>query len=708
MKDYAVVFTLLSLVPLVHAETASLDGFGDTAFLSEQVFSAARMDQAKEDTPGAVTVITGDQIRDLGIKTLAEVLRLVPGFNIKYDGNVPYVNRGTTVPTPRRLQVLVDGVSQVNAIVGIVLYDIIPVPLENISKIEVVRSQSTASYGANAFLGSINIVTRHPDDRIGTELHALGSDRGWSGYAGHATQMGNTSISLDYKQYQYDRYDSRMHSDLAKNDDMNVETFAFQSISKIAQNSLKLSAATAMGSVEEDVAQTAFGINYPIAELTSSDISLSYEIPSNNHTVTFGGHMSSKEQDYHWDVCGPKGFFYPALGESYKELLSSGFDLTNPNITSLGSLFEFGEIVAELLADPTSYETVCGETNTDYEYQIYVLEVRDIWRINSQMRLSSALQLDHRTMKSETYGNGTTSLEKTKAFTNMEYMLGNMITLNAGAFIESLGYGFSDAQVSPRVGVNFHLTPYSTVKMVASSGKRLIDGIELIDNIKVPTHFDYEVYGSKVQSAFFGYFTTYNNPNHVESITSLELIYYYQDSEGEFEARIFNEEMTNIYNYNNFLVRSQIADQRIERNGLELSAVKNFEDLTLRLTAYYLESKSDEVIFDQYELYGGSAYIIKAFPGNITTSVGYYGTGKFYYGTSTGISPEEDRLFNEDGRLDLRVSKKWGLRDTFVDVEAIYSYHKDSYERPDYYGGVEDSAQKDSPHEFTLGASLYF
>lgn len=704
MKDRLLAFLLLSFTSVSHA----MDGFGDVSALSDQVFSAARMDQPREDTPGAVTVISGDEIRDLGIKTLAEVLRLVPGFNVQYDGNVPYVNRGTTVPTPRRLQVLVDGISQVNAIVGIVLYDSIPVPLENIAKIEVIRSQSTASYGANAFLGAINIITRHPIDRIGTEFHGLSSDRGWSAYIGHSTQIGETSFSIDYKQYQYDRYDSRIYNGLPKNDDMAVDTFSVQSISKIDINSLKFVLAGTKGSVEEDVAQTAFGITYPIADLTSSDILVNYEMPTDSHTFSVGAHMSTKDMEYHWQVCGPQGFFYPALGESYKELLSSGFDLTDITFTSWDSLLEFGGIVADLLADPTSYVTVCGETNTDYKYQIYAIELRDIWSVNENMRVSSALQIDHRSFESETYGNGKTSLEKTKFFTNMEYLLGDMVTLNAGAFIESLDYGFSDPQISPRVGINFHLTPYSTIKFVASNGKRLVDGIELIENIKVPTHFDYDVYGSRVQSAFFGYFTTYNNPNHVENITSLEAIYYYQSPHAEFEARVFNEELTNIYNYNNFLIRSQVPDQQISRNGLELSATRSMGDVTLRFTAFYLESESIEVIFDQYDLYGGSAYVIKTFPGDITASAAYYGTSKFYYGNQTAISPKEDRLFNEVGRLDLRVSKQWAFSNSAVGLELLYSHHHDSYERPDYIGGVEDSAQKDTPHEFTLGLTAQF
>ena len=708
MKEYVVALTLLSVVPLAHAGNASIDSFGDHSLLSAQVFSAARMDQPLEDTPGAVTVINGDEIRDLGIKTLAEVLRLVPGFNIQYDGNIPYVNRGTTVPTPRRLQVLVDGISQVNAIVGIVLYDSIPVPLENISKIEVIRSQSASSYGANAFLGAINIITRHPIDRIGTEFHGLGSDRGGSAYVGHAAQLGDTSISVDYKKYQYDRYDSRVYNGLPKNDDMTVDTFSLQSITKIDSNSLKLAMAGSMGSVEEDVSQTAFGITYPVAKLTSSDVSINYEIPTKSHTFSVGAHLSTKDMDYHWAVCGPQGFFYPALGESYKELLNSGFDLSNISFTSLDSLLEFGQVVAELLADPTSYVTVCGETNTDYKYQIYAVELRDIWSVNQSMRVSSSLQLDHRSFESETYGNGTTSLEKTKFFTNMEYMLGDMMTLNAGVFVESLDLGFSEPQISPRVGINFHLTPHSTLKFVASNGRRLVDGIELIEDIKVPTHFNYDVYGSRVQSAFFGYFTTYNNPNHVENITSLEAIYYFHSHEAEFEARIFDEELSNIYNYNSFLVRAQVPDQQISRNGIEFSATRSLGDITLRFTAHYLESESQEVIFDQYELYGGSAYIIKKFPGDLTASAAYYGTSKFYYGTETGISPKEDRLFNEIGRLDLRVAKRWTFSNSAIDLELLYSRHNDTYERPGYIGGVEDSAQKDSPNELTFGASLYF
>ncbi|GAA5164735.1 hypothetical protein GCM10025770_19150 [Viridibacterium curvum] len=137
------------------------------------VISASRMPQSLDRAPGSVTVIDGDLIRASGYRDLARIFRLVPGMQTGQErGNnywVSYHGLGNNFPS--ELQVLVDGRSIYSlASFGGVDWTNLPVTPDEIERIEVVRGPNAATYGANAFMGVINIITRHtaqsPDGRL--------------------------------------------------------------------------------------------------------------------------------------------------------------------------------------------------------------------------------------------------------------------------------------------------------------------------------------------------------------------------------------------------------------------------------------------------------------------------------------------------------------------------------------------------------------
>lgn len=132
------------------------------------VLTVSRLAQPLDETPGAVTVIDRETIRRSGARELAELLRLVPGFVVShFDGGArPFVNyHGDYDAFARRIQVYVDGRSVYSGLaIGSSLYGMMGVVLDDIERIEVLRGSNSAAYGANAFLGVINVVTRHAED----------------------------------------------------------------------------------------------------------------------------------------------------------------------------------------------------------------------------------------------------------------------------------------------------------------------------------------------------------------------------------------------------------------------------------------------------------------------------------------------------------------------------------------------------------------
>lgn len=140
----------------------------EDAYFSELpiVASVSRLPQRLADAPAAVTVVDREMIKASGARDLNDIFRLVPGFQT-YPNNteaarVTYHGLGDGDYAPR-VQVLIDGRSMLSPLFGSgVNWATLPVALEDIERIEVVRGTNAVSFGSNAFLGVINIITIDP------------------------------------------------------------------------------------------------------------------------------------------------------------------------------------------------------------------------------------------------------------------------------------------------------------------------------------------------------------------------------------------------------------------------------------------------------------------------------------------------------------------------------------------------------------------
>ncbi len=161
-------------------------------FEEPHVTAAAKRPQAARSAASAVTVITAEEIRRFGFRTLAAALRSVPGFYTSSDRNYSYLGvRGFLRPTDYndRILLLVNGHTYNDdvfqqALIG----NEFGIDLEAIERIEVVRGPGSALYGGNALFAVINVVTHSGRDQPGgqvlAETGSLGRKRGQVSY-GH-------------------------------------------------------------------------------------------------------------------------------------------------------------------------------------------------------------------------------------------------------------------------------------------------------------------------------------------------------------------------------------------------------------------------------------------------------------------------------------------------------------------------------------------
>lgn len=196
---------LLALVTLATAP-ARADDF--EFFRTEaQVVTPSRRLQPASRAPVAVDVVTAEEIAAYGYQNLWDILRFRAGMDViegrSADGNRAIVSaRGFSRDFVAEMQVLVDGRSVYSPLLGGVYWSSMPVQLQDIERIEVVRGPNAALYGSNAALGVINIITRKPGRAPAASASVRGGNRvlAFAESAEAGSPLGGLRVSHSHEQ----------------------------------------------------------------------------------------------------------------------------------------------------------------------------------------------------------------------------------------------------------------------------------------------------------------------------------------------------------------------------------------------------------------------------------------------------------------------------------------------------------------------------
>jgi iron complex outermembrane receptor protein len=164
--------------PTQRSGEADLARLSIEELLNVEVTSVSRKEQRADTAPAAVSVITREDIRRSGIRTLPELFRLVPGVQVAQvnASNWAISVRGFNDVYSNKLLVLIDGRSIYNRAFSGVFWNAEDLLIDDIDRIEVVRGPGGAIWGANAVNGVINIVTKSAyETRGGLVRYGLGT-----------------------------------------------------------------------------------------------------------------------------------------------------------------------------------------------------------------------------------------------------------------------------------------------------------------------------------------------------------------------------------------------------------------------------------------------------------------------------------------------------------------------------------------------------
>ncbi|MFA5259982.1 MAG: TonB-dependent receptor [Candidatus Omnitrophota bacterium] len=157
------MLALFTMPPMAHSQEDLLDLSLEE--LLNVVVGASKREEAVEDSPAVVTVITEKEIKDFGANTLFDILQRAPSIQMLSSNfwiqNLASMRGDLDQHLDTRVLLLINGRPVRDGMMGGINFAVYTnFPIDIIERIEVIRGPGSVLYGTNAFDGVINIVTK--------------------------------------------------------------------------------------------------------------------------------------------------------------------------------------------------------------------------------------------------------------------------------------------------------------------------------------------------------------------------------------------------------------------------------------------------------------------------------------------------------------------------------------------------------------------
>lgn len=600
------------------------------------VSTPTKLNQSLHDTPASVTVITDQDLKRHGIKTVAEALRLVPGMAVGMTtgNNYQIAYLSPSVRATRRMQVLIDGMSVYRTGFSRVEWINIPVQINDIERIEVTRSPSSSVYGANSFEAAINIITKNPADRKGTFIEAYaGSINTVESYIGHGDSFSDTDYYVSASTRRNDGYDQRDDGE-NRRDETDLTSFNVRGVTKYGQDSFDYQVTGVKGELtlnNSDSRRISDSDQY-IEDIT---LNLSYnKWFSNKHSLKIHADTFRGKHEEQWTT----SYFALLFTDEMRAMF-----LANPSYAQTilaggmpsGGTAEDDQLAAAVFAraatmsNPGALDNVVGVINEDFVEQRSTFSIEDTYTFSDSLRAVTGLGLSYNKLESETYLGGTVTDTLYYLFTNIEYRFSDFL-LNAGVMVEQEEERINDTLVSPRVALNYHLTPTDTFRFIVSKAYRTPDIIEQSRNWNY-TMRDITPPIDGVTSEALFYFQAQGSDNLVsEEILSKEISYYgvLPSIKSIIDIKLFKLELDNLIAQKiSFFNYAPDNNTYADRKGVDIEFHSSaFDDIEFGFGYSYLDCESNHV-FESSDLcarHSGFTDITFALDESLTMTLAYY------------------------------------------------------------------------------------
>ncbi|MDD1152522.1 TonB-dependent receptor [Pseudomonas sp. TNT2022 ID357] len=683
------------------------DLFMDGSALPE-VLTATRLKQSPAAVPGSMTVLDNELIKASGARDISELLRLVPGMMVgAISGNQATVNyHGTNASEARRMQVLIDGRSVYRAGLATVDWSDIPVAMEDIERIEVFRGPNTVSYGANALMAVVNIITRSPANSHGTRFKVTRGQRGindWYTSQGTGWESGDLRLSLSGQED--DGFDSRLDgSDYRDSRRLNrVSLSVSQMLNEQQSIDWQLNAKEGTNQRPYTYKPVFYGVSQQgnNSDVVAKDYagSLRWNLELNpQHSLYVQGSAQHWDRQQTWRACDAAISFSPELtrlwqiNPNYAERLARGIKgFSDAGAPPPGSPAE--QAIAQQVLTQWSAggkQTVCGNIDQSARETRYDLELQDTLSLSDNLRLVSGMNYRYDRADSETYFNGTLDDTTWRLFGQLEWRASEHWLIQGGAMYEDTQ--LTGNSLTPRIAVNYLINPRHGLRAVYSEAIRSADMFE--NNV----NWSYRVTG--LSAPVYGqnsaqYFVRTRGPGNLdqEHMRSRELGYngYFSDQALNLDIKLFYDEISGMISEplrNNQYIASNNNSARFSGTEGQLDWQLSRAD-RLRLTYAYVHAQASNRL-DQHltASNSGSAGWLRNWGQGWSSALFYYG----------------DNALNgyRFQRIDTRIAKRLALGKASLELAGTLQQRLD-HEPTTFADNLYDSR-----HVAYLSAELEF
>ncbi|MFT5593322.1 MAG: iron complex outermembrane receptor protein [Oceanicoccus sp.] len=563
------------------------------------VLTATRLQQHQADVPASVTILDEHFIKQIGAQNIAELLRYVPGMMVGPDNNnnsdtVHY--HGGPAAFPKNLQVLINGRSMYRSGLAAVSWYEMPVAIEDIKRIEVVRGPNSASYGSNAFQAVINILTKHPADTYGSSVSLQSGNNGEENiYLKQGGHIGASDYRVSFTQKKSDQYEVDSDSRLSRFVD-------FEHYHQSGRFGEFETSAVILDAKKGQGDGFAFQINKNETSEQRIEVGSRWTKDfSNKHQVQVSAYSTQYRQRQKADVAG---VYVALLDQDLKKLYSLNPAAANAFVAQQDptSLSGSAEEDALILAILTRYQPigaidalapVSGEIHSDLDEYRYDVEVQNTYIFSSDLTLVSGASFRRDEVMSDTYFDGYLNNDTTRLFASATWQA----TVNTNLHLGLMAEQESDADLvfAPRAAMNYKLTPSQSLRFVYSESVRSPDLFEQDANWQLTLKNTQ----SSVPLNGTTYFQTQQGPSNLDHqyIRSYEVGYYgrFNRFNSELDIRVFEEDLTDVYYQSLTLAEIETIDDISMRfQGVEWQySIEAMAGTQIRWIGAYVDAKTN-------------------------------------------------------------------------------------------------------------------
>jgi iron complex outermembrane receptor protein len=675
---------------------------------TDVLITPTRLKQATADIPAAVTLITSDTIRRLGLTRLVDILRLVPGMEVveadSTDVRVSY--HGTNISNPRRMNVLVDGISMYQPALATVDWTSLPIPVSDIDRIEVTRGTDSATYGPDSMLAIINIVSKHPSDAAPLSLTASGGSPGTLiATIRGGGEFGSTSARAAVEQEEQHGFDTNsLQPTNARSpaDDYANTRLSIRTSTALAERQTLETFGYAVSSTQTQVYSNPGQITAPNSHSQSFDLGLKWNVEISDHNslqtaASYSRFISSQG----WRSCLPALVLLPQLRALYAVDPSYATDILD-GIVPTGGTAEANALALQTIAairalGPAATARTCADASIDVGQGRADGEIQDTYVFGPALRAVWGVGAREDYASSQTLlDNGTRfDTESYRVFGTAEYVPVTPVRVNVGAYYEH--DSLDEDSFSPRIAVNWSPTSGSTFRAILADGTRAPNMFEQAARQEYVVH--------NVSPAFEGsstatFFETANGPGHLkdEQIVNRELGYLLEvPSAGlQLDVKVFDDSLYHLISekleLSSFLPTN---DGRVKLRGAELQATGTPNaDWQWRATYAYLDNYDASTPLEQteYSRHSGSLALSRTYAAGWRWSVADYGA------TGNGIG---QRGYE---RADTTLGRAWILYGKAMSLDLTGSYYFTL--TSSYYRDVDSIAMSSYNNRFRILATV--